>query len=146
MTIKKCTAEDLEEIAQLFNAYRIFYDQESDLSAAKAFIQERLSHNDSVIFLANDIQNMAAGFVQLYPSFTSVGMEKIWILNDLYVDKNHRRKGVAQLLMNHAKEYAKETARVKLVLETGLDNQKAQLLYESQGWTKETSIIYSIKV
>ena len=50
---------------------------------AKQFIV-RMKNGESVIYLAMDDNNEAMGFVQLYPSFTSVGMNKMWILNDLW--------------------------------------------------------------
>jgi len=89
MNIKKATLSDLESVTHLFNEYRIFYKQPSNPEGAKIFIQERLTTGDSVIFLASDDRGMI-GFTQLYPTFTSIGMKKAWILNDLYVSEEAR--------------------------------------------------------
>jgi ribosomal protein S18 acetylase RimI-like enzyme len=126
----------LESIAVLFDKYRIFYNQASNIEAAKKFLQERFQNNDSVVFAAND-NGKLIGFIQLYPSFSSVSMKRVWILNDLYVEESYRRRGIAKLLMNVAEEYAKETGGVRLVLATQVSNITAQKLYEARNYTKD---------
>jgi len=145
MTIHRTTIDDLKPLSHLFDQYRIFYKQKSNLVAAESFIQERLSLNESVIFIAK-IDGEYAGFTQLYPSFTSVGMKRIWILNDLYVHKDFRKKGIGEALIKHTFEYARKTGRIKVILETGNDNIQAQKLYEKIGFERGTSINYEYSV
>ena len=83
MNIIQATTAELDKAAKLFDDYRVFYDQEPDFEGAKRFLNERMAGNESVIYLALDENNEPMGFVQLYPSFTSVGMKKLWVLNDL---------------------------------------------------------------
>ena len=54
MKIKKAIIEDLDIASNLFDLYRQFYKQNSDLTAAKEFISERINKNESEIFLAID--------------------------------------------------------------------------------------------
>jgi len=82
MSILKATGNDLDSLAELFDLYRVFYQQQSNINGAKEFIKDRLSNEESVIFLAFD-ENNPVGFVQLYPSFSSVSMKRTWVLNDL---------------------------------------------------------------
>jgi ribosomal protein S18 acetylase RimI-like enzyme len=143
MELIKGTEEQCDHISNLFNQYRIFYQQPSDLQGATAFISERLKNKDSVIFLAvNKDRSEAYGFTQLYPSFSSVSMRKIWVLNDLYVTEEARRKGVAQALMSEAKVLALDTGAKGLALETGEDNVNAQKLYESLGFQQEKGVYH----
>ncbi|GAB3430858.1 hypothetical protein [Niabella aquatica] len=65
-TIKISKAQG-ELVYELFNKYRIFYKQPSDIEAAKKFIQERLNNNESVIFVVLTDEGIPAGFTQLYP-------------------------------------------------------------------------------
>lgn len=88
------------------------------------------------MFAANE-NGEIIGFTQLYPSFSSVSMKRVWILNDLYVKESHRQKGVATLLMSAAQEYAKESAAVRVILATHISNTNAQKLYKSQGYIKD---------
>jgi ribosomal protein S18 acetylase RimI-like enzyme len=124
------------EIARLFDEYRNFYQKESNIEGALAFLKARFKNKDSVIFTANDDSRMA-GFAQLYPSFSSVSMKRIWILNDLFVREPYRRKNVARQLMSAAKNHATATNAVRLVIATQVSNFPAQRLYESLGYVKD---------
>ncbi len=144
MKITKATLEDIETITVLFDLYRQFYEQTSDTDSAKKFLEERIRKNESVIFLAmedND-NNSGIGFVQLYPAFSSVSMKRIWILNDLYVSEDHRKKGVAEALIMASKELAEETNAKGLVLETHNSNHSAQKLYDKIGFKKDNEHFY----
>jgi GNAT superfamily N-acetyltransferase len=141
--IKKATVEDVKLIAPLFDAYRIFYNQSSDETAAAGFLHERLSKNESVIFIAF-VNNVAAGFCQLFPIFSSVGLKRAWLLNDLYVSENARGQGIAVALLNQAKGFGIETDAGWLLLQTGADNHTAQSVYEKNGWKKVTDFFYEL--
>jgi ribosomal protein S18 acetylase RimI-like enzyme len=137
MSILHATIDHLPLIVPLFDAYRQFYGQRSDLSGASMFLRDRLRNNDSIIFLATDQTGSALGFVQLYPSFSSVSMKRLWILNDLFVTQEARHKGVAEALMARSVLLAKETKSKGLVLETGMNNEPAKRLYERSGWIED---------
>ena len=134
-TIRRASIEDLDIIVSLFDAYRVFYKKESDLNGAKNFIGSRLNNNESTIFLAFNESNKAVGFIQLYPLFSSTRMARLWLLNDLYVDKANRRKGIAKELLERAKEFSRETNARGFFLETGVDNMGANALYPAVGMT-----------
>jgi GNAT superfamily N-acetyltransferase len=114
----------------------------SDQQAATFFLKERLQKNESIIFIAC-INNNAVGFTQLYPIFSSVSMQRAWLLNDLYTTEAARKKGVATALLNHAKEFGASTNAKYLMLQTAADNKTAQKLYEQNGWQKETDWFYA---
>ena len=141
MEIRKASVEDAAIVALLFDSYRSFYKQAPDVDAAFNFIKERLQQNESVIFIAF-IKDNAVGFVQLYPIFTSIGMKRAWLLNDLYIHVSSRGKGVATALLDAAKEFAKNTGSKWLMLQTASDNYTAQALYKKNGWKKETDVFY----
>jgi ribosomal protein S18 acetylase RimI-like enzyme len=137
ITTSRATLDDVDALAELFDAYRVFYRRASDRELARAFIEERLQHDESAIFVARDAGGEALGFTQLYPSFSSVSARCIWILNDLFVAPQARQRGVARQLMERARVFALETGALRLVLETAEDNRPAQALYESLGYTRE---------
>jgi ribosomal protein S18 acetylase RimI-like enzyme len=134
--IVRADTSRLELVVPLFHAYRQFYKQASDLVAARGFLRERLEREESVIFLAFDDET-AVGFIQLYGSFDSVAMQRLWILNDLFVVPAARKQGVAKLLMDRARQLAVETKAKGLILETAVDNLPAQKLYEKLGWKRD---------
>ncbi len=145
MNIRQATISDLDQLFILFAQYRVFYEQPFEPDEAKQFLAERLNGEESIIFIG--IENgEPAGFTQLYPSFSSVGLKKIWILNDLFVSTEHRQKGMAQALINHVIEYSKSTGRKKVVLSTAYDNINAQRLYEKLGFTRSDFYNFEIAV
>lgn len=138
--IKQADIADLDEAAVLFNAYREFYGQQPDLEGARAFLFERTAYRQSVIFIARDeASGKAAGFTQLYPVFSSVSMERVLVLNDLFVAEAFRKRGVAQRLLDAAKAYAVSVRAKGLELSTAMDNEAAQRLYEASGYERDES-------
>jgi ribosomal protein S18 acetylase RimI-like enzyme len=132
----RTTTNEVDFIAPLFDQYRQFYKQEPNLKGGRSFLQERLSKNESVVFLALDHEQGAVGFVQLYPSFTSESMKRLWILNDLFVSPAARKRGVGATLMKEAEAFARKTDAKGLELETAIDNFPAQRLYERCGYRR----------
>lgn len=135
--VRHATIYDLEGVAKLFDQYRMFYKQESNIEAARAFLFDRFENNQSIIIVAIDQNNSMVGFTQLYPSFSSVSLKRLWILNDLFVTKASRGQGVAQMLLDAAKAYAQATNAKGIVLSTAIDNDSAQRLYERLGYKRE---------
>jgi len=136
MHILQATPAHLEEISCLFDAYRQFYGQAPDHSAATRFIAERLKAADSVIFLARNEVGESMGFAQLYPAFSSVAMRRMWYLNDLFVAESARQQGVARALLKRVASFAKETDALTVKLATAVSNHPAKSLYESEGYQK----------
>ncbi len=135
--ISQATIDDLGILAELFDNYRQFYKQASNIEGSKAFLAQRIKNKESVIFLAKDENGDAVGFTQLYPSFCSVLISPIFVLYDLFVAETARRAGTANYLMEYAENYAKENGAVELQLSTAKDNYSAQTLYEQRGWEKD---------
>ena len=136
MEIILANADHLADVAILFNHYRVFYNQLSNLDAAQQFLAERFRNQDSKVFLALD-QGASVGFTQLYPSFSSVSMRHIWILNDLFVLPSHRRQGIAKQLMQAAADYGRKMGALRLTLATQRTNNSARALYQSLGYQQD---------
>ena len=141
MEIREAETSDLAGLSALFDEYRQFYKQEPNGEGALSFLQERLSQSDSVIFMAFD-GNLPVGFVQLYPSYSSVAMQRIFILNDLYVKPSARKKGIATALINKSEVFASEAGAARLELATEITNSSAQYLYEKFDWKKDEVFLH----
>jgi ribosomal protein S18 acetylase RimI-like enzyme len=134
----RADATHLDAVAALFDAYRSFYQQPSNLEQSRAFIAERMAASESAIFLIQDENGEALGFVQLYPTFSSIDAHRTWLLSDLFTAPAARGRGVGRLLMNTARDFALATGAKGLVLETATDNFTAQGLYESLGYVRDS--------
>ena len=132
--IERATFGELPRLSQLFDGYRRFYRMKSDIPGAREFLAARLRHKDSIILVAWVGDEPLAGFVQLYPSFSSVRMGPIWILNDLYVQRDWRGQGVGQRLMEEARVRAVQNGCIALELATEKTNTSAKRLYEKLGY------------
>lgn len=141
-SVVRANMSQIDRLAELFDGYRQFYEQSSDIDGARAFLTERLNNQESVIFLAVDENGKGIGFTQLYPVFTSVGMRRAWLLNDLFVAEEARKKGFAETLLHKAREYALSTNAKYLMLETAKSNASAQRLYERLGWVADREHLY----
>lgn len=71
ISIEKIELSQVNDVVTLFDGYRVFYGQPSNIAAAEAFLTARLKNNESVIYLARDEANTPVGFTQLFPSFSS---------------------------------------------------------------------------
>jgi ribosomal protein S18 acetylase RimI-like enzyme len=142
--IKTASIINLECLYILFEQYRQFYEMAPSKQLSKQFISDRLTKKDSTIFLAFDEQ-VAVAFVQLYPSFSSVAMKPIWILNDLFVAKNSRKKGIAKQLMLAVEKHAKANNIFSIKLATGIENTSAQALYHGLNYQQNEAFKFYSK-
>ncbi|MEO8632717.1 MAG: GNAT family N-acetyltransferase [Chloroflexota bacterium] len=125
--VKRAAIAGLDAVAPLFDAYRQFYGQRSDVAAARDFLGERLRREESLML-------------------SSVSVRRLWILNDLFVRPGVRRGGVGRRLLERAREWAVETGAKGLTLATAVDNAAARSLYESCGWRQDEFRHYTLLV
>jgi ribosomal-protein-alanine N-acetyltransferase len=135
--VRVATAVDASRIAPLFDDYRQFYGLASDCAFAGRYLAERLERRESVVLVAEDGDGTPLGFVQMYPTFSSLRAARVFVLYDLYVDAAARRRGVARRLMEAAVTQAQAAGAVALTLQTSRTNDAAQRLYESLGWQRD---------
>jgi ribosomal protein S18 acetylase RimI-like enzyme len=139
-TIRRATIADIDQVVELFDEYRQFYSQQSDTASARKFLTERIENNQSYIFVAEETGRLV-GFIQMYPTFSSVSMKPDMIMNDLYVFPDKRSKGIGKELLETAKNFAINNGYKGLWIETANDNP-ARYLYEQLGWEKDVSFTH----
>ena len=140
ITVVRAGVDDVARIVPLFCAYRQYYDLPPDEAASAAYLAQRLSRAESIVFEAEervDPGRRALGFAQVYPSFSSLALRPLWILYDLFVVPEARRQGVGRALLAHVRACAAEAGASQVVLQTAVTNRPAQSLYESLGWRRD---------
>jgi GNAT superfamily N-acetyltransferase len=144
LTIARAGTDDLADLLPLFLGYLRFYGREVEPLRAESFLLDRMQRDESIVLLARR-DDVATGFVQLYPAFASLSLARSWILNDLYVDPADRGAGTARALLEAARELGRETGAVELMLQTAHDNAAARTLYERLGWVRdEHFVVYTL--
>jgi ribosomal protein S18 acetylase RimI-like enzyme len=143
LSVRRATASDLDTIVPLFDAYRVFYGRSSNPGAARDFLSQRITRDESVVFVSELGQPAATGadvvgFAQLYRSFSSVSLGPVVVLNDLYVLPTARGLGAGGALIDAAASYARRSGALWLQLETYPDNEPAVRLYTAKGFVSVT--------
>lgn len=135
------------EILPLIRQYQSFYGVRSvsDSENRQFFLRFGEGSPFGCQFLYR-IGSDVVGFATVYFSFASTVAARVAILNDLFTIPAHRGQGVGRALIAHCLRYAKANGAVRLQWQTAVDNEKAQVLYDSLGAKKSTWHIYMLKV
>ena len=144
MNIVKADLQHLADVTLLFDQYRVFYGQDRNQEACSAFIEERIQKDESIIFLVYD-GGEAIAFTQLYPLFTSIGIQRIYMLNDLFVRADSRGRGAGRALLEHAFTFARTMGAARVILQTHVGNASAKALYESAGMKLDKQYDHYVK-
>lgn len=137
--------KDIKNLAVLFDAYRVFYGQPTDIKSAESFLQKRMSAQESMVLVCK-LERRILGFLQAYESYSSVSMKPILILNDLFVSTKSRGQGIAKLLIEHLIDYAQSGRYARINIATMPDNHAAQRLYESMGFERDVFLHYTFRL
>ena len=136
LTIRTAEARDIEDLAPLFDAYRSFFTKRPDLAVSRAFLSERMERNESVILAAFE-GTVCAGFLQLYPLFSSWYCKRQWFLSDLYVEPRFRGHGVGERLVRTCLDYATKTGARAVLVELPFSEPHLVHFYERLGFAKD---------
>ncbi|WP_156499224.1 GNAT family N-acetyltransferase [Fictibacillus phosphorivorans] len=134
--IRPVVIEDLEQLKGLMYRYIVdFYKGKSpEGSALEDHIKHLLSSVEAgTQFVAESEDGRLAGFATLYFSFSTTRLQKIAILNDLFVDAEFRGAGLGEKLFLHVLEYTKKEGYAYMTWQTASDNTSAQALYKKMG-------------
>jgi ribosomal protein S18 acetylase RimI-like enzyme len=137
--IRKATIQDLDQLTNLFDQYVVFYKKPSNLEKHHSYLKDRLENNEATIFVASEEANpdKIVGFALIYVTFSSLALNKILILNDLFVDSSIRKNGIGEKLILKTVELAKELGSHVIRLRTAKNNTVAQGLYHKMGFVRE---------
>lgn len=146
--IEPVSEANLQEVLPLIRKYQAFY-QAADISDAKnaAFFAQFCANSslDKQFAFRDPASNQIIAFATVYFTYTSTIAAKVAVLNDLFVQETHRRKGIGKQLIEHCHGYANENAATRLQWVTATDNVEAQKLYDAMPTSKSTWHFYSYK-
>lgn len=140
MIVRRAVSGDIESLLPLVRAYRVFYEQQPDPQRERAYVHHHFESGSSVIYIAEE-DEIAAGFAQLFRTYSTVHLAPAWILEDLFVEMAFRGRGIAAALLSSAVDHARAEGASGMFLETALDNFAAQRVYERAGWRRESRFL-----
>jgi GNAT superfamily N-acetyltransferase len=141
LTIRQATIQDLSKIVSIFDSYREYFKQQKDPVRVEQFLYEKFEHMESVIFIAQ-LEDEVVGFAQLYPVFTSLTLQRVWLLNDFFIVEEYRGSGVGTQLFAKVKEFTLLTKSKGIELSVEHTNKKAWAFWEKQGFKMDEEFRY----
>ncbi len=142
LQVRKLTEKYIDKLVDVVDEYREFCGFSRSYKETKEFLLYLLVEKKSTTFIAINSDDEVMGFINLYPSYSTLALRKIWILNDLAVSTKFRRLGVAQLLIKQGLLFAQETGAIRVELKTEKSNLGAQKLYSEIGFNIDNDNIY----
>jgi GNAT superfamily N-acetyltransferase len=133
ISVRQASILDLSKIVPVFDSYREYFKQERNPTEVEKFLFDKFEHLESVIFIAEQ-NSEVIGFAQLYPIFSSLTLERVWLLNDFFICEDYRNKGVGKQLFEKVKEFTLLTKSKGIELTVEHINEKAWQFWESQGF------------
>jgi len=145
MRIEPITQGQFERLLPLIAAYQRFYGvEEIDDERNRAFFSRFVDPSDDGMLLGAWREDELVGYACLYWHFTSLVPAETVLMNDLYVDRKTRGKGVGRALIEASAGVARERGAHHLEWATAPDNQTAQHLYDSTGAERSEWIEYEL--
>lgn len=138
--IRPAGLADLEALLPLVRRYREFYRCVHDAAGERITMEANLREGRSAVFIAWE-GGRAAGFVQIFESWSTVRLAPVLILEDLFVEPSARGRGIGRALIDAAMSYAREAGAAGMFLETAVDNERAQEVYQRAGWEREQDFV-----
>jgi GNAT superfamily N-acetyltransferase len=141
LTIRQAAIQDLSKLVPIFDDYRKYFGQQKVPAAVNQFLFEKFEHLESVIFIAQQ-QNKVVGFAQLYPVFSSLTLQRVWLLNDFFIAEEFRGSGIGTKLFAKVKEFTLLTKSKGIELSVEHSNKKAWVFWEKQGFKMDEEFRY----
>ncbi|WHY01446.1 GNAT family N-acetyltransferase [Neobacillus sp. DY30] len=141
ITISQAAIQDLSKLVPIFDDYREYFKQQKDPAQVEQFLFEKFEHLESVIFIAQ-VQEEVVGFAQLYPVFSSLTLQRVWLLNDFFITERNRGSGVGTQLFEKVKEFTQLTKSKGIELSVEHTNKKAWAFWEKQGFKMDEDFRY----
>ncbi len=132
---------DIDQICLLLTA---LFSQEADFEPAPVkqatAVRDILHHPDKGHILLLKLDDQVAGMVSLlYLPSTAMG-GKVALLEDMIIAENWRGQGYGQRLLTTAIDFAEEQGCLRLTLLTDRDNERAQQLYQQNGFSLSSMV------
>jgi GNAT superfamily N-acetyltransferase len=145
MHISRVTQNDLPDLLPLMRDYCAFYGVEPPAEKLWDLCRTLLADPDCEGFqlIARADDGRAVAFATIYWSWSTLTASRTAILNDVYVSPDVRGYGLAEALIEEARQRCTRRATA-LTWQTAKDNLRAQRVYERIHAAREEWLLYSL--
>jgi GNAT superfamily N-acetyltransferase len=145
LRIEPIAAGQIDALLPLIAAYQRFYEVPGiDDERNRAFFSRFLAPSEDGLLLGGWRGDELAGYACLYWHFSSLIPAETVLMNDLYVEQNHRGEGIGRALIEASAQVARERGARRLEWVTSPDNETARRLYDSLPTESEPAIEYEL--
>jgi GNAT superfamily N-acetyltransferase len=145
VTVRPATRVDRPALIGLIRGYLDFYHAPQPDDARLVAFLDRLDADPSRgVQLVAEQGGRLVGFASLFASFDTLVAAEILVMNDLFVDRASRRRGIGHALFESCRQYARDHGYVRLDWVTAQDNKVARRFYDQHGGVAGPWIAYSI--
>lgn len=143
MIIEKVNKTNLDEVTNL--AMKLWPDNVwSDL---RTEFEKLLESEKDIVYLAID-KGMYVGFIHMSLRFDYVegsNSSPVGYIEGIFVDENHRNKGVSKKLVKAGEEWSKSLGCTEIASDTELDNHGSQEFHKRIGFKEASRRVTFIK-
>lgn len=143
MIIERANKINLDEVTRL--AMKLWPDH--DWVELKAEFEELLESEKDIVYLAV-IEDAYIGFIHMSLRFDYVEGSNscpVGYIEGIYVDENHRNKGVSRKLVEAGEIWSKSLGCTELASDTTMDNHGSQQFHKRIGFKEAGRIVAFIK-
>jgi len=119
--------------ARLFDHYRVHYGWPAAAGNAAVWLGQQLGLGRLMAWTVS-VDGALAGIVTVAPMPASLALGTAWLVRDLFVAPDFRRRGLARALLEHVINEASAAGAIRVSLQTEVDNAPALALYRSLGF------------
>lgn len=94
-----------------------------------------------MLFIAEEADNVV-GISHLYPSFSSLSLQRVWVLNDFFIVEPLRNQGIGKRLLSAVNEFARLTKARGIELLVEHTNRAAWAFWENRGFKLDEKFRY----
>lgn len=129
--VRELTLNDTQEWTKMWDKYLRFYNTTVTDEVTQHTLNKLLSDDKSVgCFVACDESNNPIGFSTYITHFSTWRLNPVCYLHDLFVEEEHRGRGIAKLLLKHLENLASSEGWARIYWLTKPDNEAARKLYD----------------
>lgn len=130
---------EFDPVCGMFEDYRAHYGYGSSVEDTRSWLHEQLS-TQRLQLTAAVMAGQACGFITTTVAPASLTLRTVWLIRDLWVDTEYRRRGVARALLDRVVSTARADHALRVSLQTETDNHAALALYTAAGFQPVTGL------